>query len=87
MSYPAVDESLPRLWPYRTDFVFPNVPPGSFGEGAKLRVRGSCRQPALTFFPSGPFAKSNNFGLTALLSEKTQGRNYPRGGMSRKCDQ
>ena len=49
MSYPAVDESLPRLWPYRTDFVFPNVPPGSFGEGAKLRVRSSWRQPAMHF--------------------------------------
>jgi len=78
---------LPWTWSYRTDFVFPNVPPGSFGEGAKLWLPGSCRQPDLTCFPSDPFAKSNNFGSEVALSKKQQARNYPRRGMSRICDQ
>lgn len=68
MSRPAGDLALPGPWSYRTDFVFPNAPLGSFGEEAKLRLRRGGRQPGFTILTSDPFAKSNNFGFRPGLS-------------------
>lgn len=66
MSRPAGDQPFEAL-SCRTDSLFPNAPPGSIGEEAKLFLRGTGRQPGIAKMASDPFAKSNNFNACASL--------------------
>jgi len=53
--------------------LLPTDPRGVISEEAKLRLRGTCRQPGAHEMASDPFAKSNNFGIFARLSGNGQG--------------